>query len=162
MTSPTLLTTDQWSLICGWHLNQDSSVYKTQWMLDILEQSRQDCAAFALRASHVQTRGDDMKKEADVKAEVKRVLATYGDRIWWFMPVPTGFGVQGVPDFVCSFAGRFVGIETKFGSNGLTKFQIKQIEAITKTGGATMVINETNVGNLPSVVDGILALEDKK
>lgn len=100
-----------------------------------------------------------MKKEADVKQAVKDALASYGNRIWWFMPVPTGFGVQGVPDFVCSFGGRFVGIETKFGSNGLTKFQIKQMEAIIKTGGHHMVINERNVKDLNAVIDGILALE---
>jgi hypothetical protein len=103
-----------------------------------------------------------MRKEGDVKTEVKRVLATYGDKVWWFMPVPTGFGVQGVPDFVCSLRGRFVGIETKFGSNGLTKFQIKQMDAIIKTGGMHMVINEHNVKDLTAVIDGIMALEDSE
>lgn len=100
-----------------------------------------------------------MRKEADVKAEVKKVLNSYGKRIWWYMPVPTGFGVQGVPDFICSLAGRFVGIETKFGSNGLTAFQIKQMESIIATGAAHMVINEKNVHSLPAVIDGILELE---
>ena len=102
-----------------------------------------------------------MKKEADVKDEVKRVLKTYGERIWWFMPVPSGFGVQGVPDFVCSFGGRFVGIETKFGSNGLSKWQIKQMEGIIDSGAAHMVINEENVHSLPAIVDGLLALEER-
>jgi hypothetical protein len=102
-----------------------------------------------------------MKKEADVKDAVKRALARHGDRVWWFMPVPTGFGVQGVPDFVCSIAGRFVGIETKFGSNGLTKFQIKQMESIIKTGGSHMVINDKNVDSIDAVIEGIIALESK-
>lgn len=100
-----------------------------------------------------------MRREADVKAEVKKVLTSYGTKIWWFMPVPTGFGVQGVPDFVCSVGGRFVGIETKFGSNGLTKWQIKQMEKIIDTGGAHMVINEKNIHSLAAVIDGVLALE---
>lgn len=101
-----------------------------------------------------------MKKEADVKALVKQALATYGKAIWWFMPVPTGFGVQGVPDFVCCVGGRFVGIETKFGSNGLTKWQIKQMESIIDAHGAHMVINEKNVHQLTAIIDGILALEE--
>jgi len=100
-----------------------------------------------------------MKKEADVKAEVKTVLKSYGNRIWWFMPVPTGFGVQGVPDFICSFAGRFVAIETKFGSNGLSAMQVLQMNRILDTGAAHMVIHEKNVDTLRAVVDGILALE---
>lgn len=102
-----------------------------------------------------------MQREADVKLEVQKVLKSYGPKIWWFMPVPTGFGVQGVPDFVCSFAGRFVGIETKFGKNGLTKWQIKQMEGIINTGAAHMVINETNIDSLRAVIDGLLALEEK-
>ena len=101
-----------------------------------------------------------MKKERDVKEEVKKALAKYAGRIWWFMPVPTGFGVQGVPDFVCCANGRFLGIETKFGSNGLTKFQVKQMEAIIETGGAHMIINETNVHQIEAVLDGIIALEE--
>ena len=102
-----------------------------------------------------------MKKEADVKTEVKRILNSYGERVWWFMPVPTGFGVQGVPDFVCSVGGRFVGIETKFGSNGLTKWQVKQLEAIVKSNGAHMTINEKNINSLPAIIDSLLALEEK-
>lgn len=102
-----------------------------------------------------------MAKEKDVKEEVKRVLKTYGGRIWWFMPVPTGFGVQGVPDFVCCFAGRFVGIETKFGSNGLTPYQIKQMNDIIEAHGAHMVINEKNVQDLPAIIESIMALEEK-
>jgi hypothetical protein len=100
-----------------------------------------------------------MRREADVKAEVKKVLNSYGDKVWWFMPVPTGFGVQGVPDFVCSICGRFVAIETKFGRNGLTKWQIKQMEGIIGTGAAHMVINEDNVDSLAAVIDGVMALE---
>lgn len=100
-----------------------------------------------------------MKRESDVKAEVKKVLNSYGKRIWWFMPVPTGFGVQGVPDFICSFAGRFVGIETKFGKHGLTPYQVKQMNSIIDSGAAHMVINENNVENLRAFIDGILELE---
>jgi hypothetical protein len=76
------------------------------------------------------------------------------------MPVPTGFGVQGVPDFICSIHGRLVAIETKFGKNGLSKYQIKQMEAITNSGAAHMVINEDNVYALTAIIDGIVALEE--
>lgn len=103
-----------------------------------------------------------MKKEADVKAAVKTILNAYGPAVWWFMPVPTGFGVQGVPDFICSVRGRTVAIETKFGKNGLTKYQIKQMEAITASGAAHMVINEDNVYAVQSIIDGIMALETEQ
>ena len=102
-----------------------------------------------------------MKKESDVKDAVRKALMKFGPRIWWFMPPANGFGTPGVPDFVCSIGGRFVGIETKFGKNGLTKWQIKQMEGIIGTGAAHMVINENNVGSVEAVIAGILALEDK-
>lgn len=108
-----------------------------------------------------ETKRKAMSKEKDVKEEVKRVLKSFGDTVWWFMPVPTGFGVQGVPDFVCCIAGRFVGIETKFGSNGLTPYQIKQMNDITKAYGAHMVINEKNVGELRPLIESIIVLEEK-
>lgn len=99
-----------------------------------------------------------MKREADVKEEVKRILGSYEGRVWWFMPVPAGFGVQGVPDFICSVGGLFVGIETKFGSNGLSKWQAKQVGAITRSKGVHLTINEKSVDSLQAMIDGLLAL----
>lgn len=101
-----------------------------------------------------------MKKESDVKDAVKKVLKSYGDKVWWFMPVPHGYGVQGIPDFICSVRGRTVAIETKFGNNGLTPYQVKQMYAITASGAAHMVINEGNVQHVQAIMDGIMALEE--
>lgn len=101
-----------------------------------------------------------MKKEADVKAAVKQILTELGPSAWWFMPVPTGFGVQGVPDFVCSVAGRFVGIETKFGDNELTKWQLKQMQGIMGSGAAYFIVTEHSVHELKNTLAAILALEE--
>ena len=32
---------------------------------------------------------------------------------WYYMPVQTGFGVNGIPDFVCCWNGKFLSIEAK-------------------------------------------------
>lgn len=89
-----------------------------------------------------------MKSEADVKKHVKRALASLGVGLWHYMPVPSGFGTQGVPDFICTFEGRFLGIETKFGKNALSKWQEMQRDRILAAGGLYLVVNERNVDKL--------------
>lgn len=49
--------------------------------------------------------------EGRVKDAVKKVLKDRG--IWYFMPMQNGFGHVGIPDFICSWKGRFLAIETK-------------------------------------------------
>ena len=87
------------------------------------------------------------KNERDVKAEVKRILDSLD--IWWYMPVQTGYGVRGIPDFVCCVRGTFVGIETKFGKNKLSAWQERIKECIVSSEGEYFVINEDNVHELP-------------
>lgn len=103
-----------------------------------------------------------MKREADVKSAVKELLNSFGARVWWFMPVPTGFGVQGVPDFVVCLDGQFFGIETKFGGNKQTPWQVKQQAAIHKAGGVYFVATEKNIDGLRLTIEAALAMEDRK
>lgn len=100
------------------------------------------------------------RREADVKGAVKQILGSFGGDLWWYMPVPTGFGVQGVPDFICCLKGRFVAIETKYGNNGLTGWQIKQMQAINRANGAHFVIHEDNVADLENMLRAVVALEE--
>lgn len=86
--------------------------------------------------------GDDkfiLKKcnsERDVKAEVRRFLRRY-EPIWLFMPVQSGFGVAGTPDFVGCYMGFAFGIETKFGTAKSTPIQTRQ-QDIMWGAGATV------------------------
>ncbi len=79
--------------------------------------------------------------EAKVKDAVKKVLNHH--KLWWYMPVQTGYGVAGIPDFVCCWHGRFVGIETKAPGkeNNLSKHQQVQRAAILEAGGLYAVIS---------------------
>ena len=91
-----------------------------------------------------------MKNEKDVKAAVKQILNAAG--AWWYMPVQTGYGVKGIPDFVACINGKFVSVETKFGDNKESAWQKKQGNAIRQANGYYFVINEKN---LDFLVEGL-------
>lgn len=91
-----------------------------------------------------------MRSEKDVKEEVKKVLKSLG--AWWYMPVQMGYGVKGIPDFIGCYEGKFFGIETKFGKNTESTWQVKQGTMIKESGGLYIVINEKNVDQLCAAV----------
>lgn len=88
------------------------------------------------------------KKEADIKKEVKKVIAKHN--AYDVMYVPVGFGKAGVPDFVVCVYGVFVGIETKLNArkNPPTKLQTLNLHQIEQAGGLAIVVDETNVAGL--------------
>ena len=97
-----------------------------------------------------------MRREADVKKEIKKILAKH--KAWSFMPVPAGYGVQGVPDFVVCHHGLFVGVEAKFGAGKQTAWQRKQEGGINEAGGIYLLINEDNLQVLDDTLAGLTAL----
>jgi pantoate kinase len=91
-----------------------------------------------------------MTPEAKVKARIKRVLAEVG--AYYAMPVGTGLGNSGVPDFLVCFRGKFIGIEAKAGGRRPTALQEKHLNDIRVAGGTALVIDETNVENLKELL----------
>ena len=89
-----------------------------------------------------------MKREKDVKREVRKVLALLGDEAAISMYVPSGYGKQGIEDFTVCVRGRFLAIETKFGSNRLTAMQERRREEVEHAGGTYVVVTEKNVHRL--------------
>ena len=93
-----------------------------------------------------------MTPEGRVKQAVKKVLKDRG--IWYFMPMQNGFGVVGIPDFVCCWNGRFLAIETKAPGkkSGTTPNQERRIQEIVEHGGNAFVIDD--VAQLIQFLDG--------
>jgi pantoate kinase len=84
--------------------------------------------------------------EAKVKAKIKAILKAHN--IYYAMPIGTGYGNSGVPDFLCCVNGKFLAIEAKAGNGKTTALQEKNLKQIKEAGGITAVIYETNVAYL--------------
>lgn len=91
--------------------------------------------------------------EKKVKQHVTKFLKRY--EAYHFYPVTSGFGASGVPDIVACFMGVFIGIECKAGKNKPTDLQKKNLDAISKAGGISLVINEDNLPDVVDVLEGI-------
>jgi pantoate kinase len=84
--------------------------------------------------------------EAKVKAQIRKILDA--TKAYYAMPIGTGYGNSGVPDFLVCHQGNFIGIEAKAGKGKTTALQEKHLADIRAAGGVTFVINETNLNQL--------------
>lgn len=84
-----------------------------------------------------------MTPEAKVKKKVVAHLKDLG--AYYFYPVTGGYGRSGVPDIIACMDGKFIGIECKAGKNKPTPLQEKNLNEITAAGGVALVVSETNM-----------------
>ena len=84
--------------------------------------------------------------ESKVKKKVVDLLKRYD--AYFFYPVTGGYGRSGVPDIVCCWKSRFIGIECKAKGNQPTELQIKNLADIASQGGISIIIDETGIGML--------------
>jgi hypothetical protein len=87
-----------------------------------------------------------MTPEAKVKAKIKAILKAHN--IYYAMPIGTGYGNSGVPDFLCCVYGYFIAIEAKAGNGTTTALQEKNLTNVRESGGVALVINETNLADI--------------
>lgn len=87
-----------------------------------------------------------MTPEAKVKKQIRAILDAEG--VYYAMPMGTGYGNSGVPDFLCCVAGKFVAIEAKAGKGKTTALQDANIDKIRSAAGVALVINEQNIDTL--------------
>jgi len=95
--------------------------------------------------------------EAKVKMKIKEILKE--EKIYYAMPIGTGYGNSGVPDFLCCVNGYFLGIEAKANGNKPTELQKKNLKDIESSGGYVAVINE-NLSDLQYLRELIKQLKE--
>ena len=92
-----------------------------------------------------------MTPEGRVKRKAIAELQKLG--MYVFFPATGGFGRSGIPDIVCCYKGKFIGIECKAHGNKPTALQQSNLEEIVNNGGIAIVIDETNVFNLKQIIE---------
>ena len=85
-----------------------------------------------------------------VKDKIRKILKEHG--VYYAMPMGTGYGNSGVPDFLCCVNGKFLAIEAKAGKGIPTALQEKNLRDIKEAGGVSLVINETNLDWLKGTI----------
>lgn len=83
--------------------------------------------------------------EAKVKAKIKAILKEHN--VYYAMPIGSGYGNSGVPDFLCCVNGKFLAIEAKAGKGTTTALQEKNLREIRNSGGLALVINEASLAD---------------
>ena len=73
--------------------------------------------------------------EKDIVAAIRRYLATLGEDVFVWKEHGSPYGTSGVPDIICCYKGRFLGLEAKLPRGRLTALQKRVLEKINRAGG---------------------------
>jgi len=93
-----------------------------------------------------------MTPEAKVKKQIRTILDRVG--AYYSMPIGSGFGNAGTPDFLVCHKGLFIGIEAKAGRGKPTALQEHNLKRIMEAGGEALIVNEKNVDTLEELLNG--------
>lgn len=91
--------------------------------------------------------------EGNAKQDIKDWLAARN--IWYFMPRQSGYGKRGIPDFICCYRGRLIGIEAKSAHGEPSAWQDRCHVEIRKNGGVVIIAKAPT--HLISLEDGFRA-----
>ena len=73
--------------------------------------------------------------EKDIIAAIRQYLATLGEDVFFWKEHGSPYGTSGVPDIICCYKGRFLGLEAKLPGGRLTALQKQALEKINRAGG---------------------------
>ena len=73
--------------------------------------------------------------ERDIVTAIRKYLASLGSDVFFWKEHGSVYGTNGVPDIICCYKGRFLGLECKRPGGRLTELQKRAIEKINRAGG---------------------------
>ena len=76
-----------------------------------------------------------MMLERDVVAAIKKYLISLGGDIFFWKEHGGPYGTSGIPDIICCYKGRFLGLEAKLPGGKLTELQKRTLDKINAAGG---------------------------
>lgn len=84
--------------------------------------------------------------EGLVKARLLKLLQSFGEDCFYYMPVQNGMGQSGIPDIIAIIRGVPLAFECKATpKQNPTTLQAMQLEKIHKSGGTAWVIDNDNI-----------------
>ena len=73
--------------------------------------------------------------ERDTVTAIRKYLASLGSDVFFWKGHGRMYGTNGVPDIICCYKGRFLGLECKLPGGRLTELQKRAIKKINRAGG---------------------------
>ena len=73
--------------------------------------------------------------ERDIVAGIKQYLISLGDDVFFWKEHGGPYGTSGIPDIICCYKGRFIGMECKLPGGRLTELQKRALAKINRAGG---------------------------
>ena len=73
--------------------------------------------------------------ERDVVAAIKKYLTSLGSDAFFWKEHGGPYSTAGIPDIICCYKGRFLGLEVKLPNGKLTELQSRAIQKIIQAGG---------------------------
>lgn len=73
--------------------------------------------------------------ERDIIIAIKIYLASLGSDVFFWKEHGGPYGTSGIPDIICCYKGRFLGLEAKLPSGKLTALQRRVLDKINAAGG---------------------------
>jgi hypothetical protein len=99
-----------------------------------------------------------MTPEGRIKRKINLLLATYGDDVYYFMPVPGGYGRRTV-DYLGCVRGVFFAIEAKRPRAKPTPLQTGTLEQVSAANGNSFVVNdEASLGVFKKFLDYVMEI----
>ena len=73
--------------------------------------------------------------ERDLVAAIKKYLISLGSDVFFWKEHGGPYGTSGIPDIICCYKGRFIGMECKLPGGRLTELQKRALDRINVAGG---------------------------
>ena len=91
--------------------------------------------------------------ERDIVTAIKKYLASLGSDVFFWKEHGSVYGTNGVPDIICCYKGRFLGLECKRPGGRLTELQKRAIKKINRAGGVACRVE--SVEDVKSVIERV-------
>lgn len=91
--------------------------------------------------------------EGEIKDAICKYLRTLAPDLWFYRAQGGAYGHPGVPDIVCCYRGRWVGLEVKTPTGRVSGFQTQCREDVMSAGGVYEVVR--SVDDARKVIEGL-------